>query len=446
MTTRRNFIKKAAAGTALFSLGGVLPSFSAKSYRNIAGANERISVGAIGVNSRGSALAQNFAKLKDCRISYICDVDSRAIDKCLGAVQKITGEKPTGEKDIRRLLEKKDLDAVIIATPDHWHAPAALMAMKAGKDVYLEKPCGHSPAEGEILIQATQRYNRVLQMGNQRRSWPNIVEAIQKVRSGVIGDVHFGRCWYTNNRKPIGRGQKVSVPDWLDWELWQGPAPREEYRDNIVHYNWHWFWNWGTGEALNNGTHMVDLLRWGMDLDYPTQVYSVGGRYCHNDDWETPDTQTINFDFGGKKSMVWEGQSCNAYWIEGLAVGLLFYGSKGNMLIGGDNSYRIYDQNNKLVEDVKSKIAIDPRNLMNPAQQLDGFHIQNFFDGIRNGGKLNSDIESGHISTLLVQLGNISQRVGGTVEIDPLNGHIKNNKEANKLWTRNYQKGWEMKL
>ncbi|MDR1718504.1 MAG: Gfo/Idh/MocA family oxidoreductase [Dysgonamonadaceae bacterium] len=446
MTTRRNFIKNTAAGAALLSLGNVLPSFSAKTYRNIVGANERINVGSIGVNSRGLALAQNFAKIKECRVSAICDVDSRAIAKCSEAVKKITGEMPTGEKDLRRLLEKKDLDAVIIAMPDHWHAPAALLALKAGKHVYLEKPCGHSPSEGEILIQAATKYSKLIQMGNQRRSWPNISEAIRKIHEGVIGDVYFGRCWYTNNRKPIGIGEKTAVPDWLDWDLWQGPAPRESFRDNIVHYNWHWFWNWGTGEALNNGTHMVDLLRWGMNLDYPSQVFSVGGRYYYQDDWETPDTQNISLNFGNKKSIVWEGQSCNAYKIEGQSAGLLFYGSKGSMLIGGGNAYQIFDQGNQLIEDVKSQIEIDTRNLMNPAEQLDGLHIQNFFDGIKKNIPLNSDITSGHISTLLVQLGNISQRTGHTLEINPANGHILNDKQANKLWSREYQKGWEMKL
>lgn len=446
MTTRRDFIKKAAASTALFTIGGALPGFSAKSYSNILGANERINVGAIGVNSRGSALAQNFAKLKDCNLNYVCDVDSRALNKCIEAVGKITNAKPAGEKDMRRMLEKKDLDAVLIATPDHWHAPAALLAMQAGKDVYLEKPCSHSPAEGEILIEATRKYKRVIQMGNQRRSWPNIVEAINEVKAGAIGNVHFGKCWYTNNRPPIGNGKIVAVPEWLDWDLWQGPAPRQVYKDNIVHYNWHWFWNWGTGEALNNGTHMVDLLRWGMELDYPTEAQSVGGRYYYKDDWETPDTQIMNWDFGGKKSMTWEGQSCNSFKIENTAVGLLFYGDKGNMFIGGDNSYKIYDMNNQVIREVKSKIEIDPRNLMDPAQQLDAFHIQNFFDGIKKGAQLNADIVSGHKSTLLVQLGNIALRTGESLQINPENGRILNNKKANKFWKRSYEKGWEMKL
>lgn len=447
MTTRRNFIKQAAAGTALLSIGGVLPGFSAKSYANIVGANERLSVGAVGVNSRGMALAQNFEKQDNCSVRYICDVDKRALDKCIKSIKDIKGNTPKGEKDVRKMLEAKDLDVVIIATPDHWHAPAALMALQAGKDVYLEKPCSHTPHEGEILIEAAKKYKRILQMGNQRRSWPNIVEAIAEIKAGAIGDVYFGKGWYTNNRPSIGIGKEVAVPEWLDWDLWQGPAPRSAYKDNIVHYNWHWFWKWGTGEALNNGTHMVDLLRWGMELDYPTMVQSVGGRYYYNnDDWETPDTQVINLDFDGKKSITWEGRSANGFQVEKSAVGVLFYGSKGTMQINGGNDYVIYDNNNKVVKEVKSQVAIDPRNLMNPAEQLDTYHIQNLFNAISKGETLHSDIESGHKSTLLVQLGNISQRVGRSLKIDSKNGHILDDKDANKLWTRTYEKGWEIKL
>lgn len=445
MTSRRDFLKQAVLGAAGITLSN-LPGFSAKSYANIMGSNERIRMGVVGVNSRGAALAQNFAKMQDCSVDYICDVDTRALSRGIASIEQITGSRPKGEQDLRRLFERKDLDAVIIATPDHWHAPAALMAMQAGKDVYLEKPCSHSPAEGEMLIKAVAKYNRVLQVGSQRRSWPNVIAAINEIKSGTIGKVFFGKCWYTNARQPIGRGKVVSVPSELNWDLWQGPAPREQYRDNLLHYNWHWFWNWGTGEALNNGMHMIDLLRWGMDEDYPTMVQSTGGRYYFEDDWQTPDTQIINLDFGGKKSMMWEGQSCNPYRIEGDSVGALFYGEKANLLLGGGNSYKIIDRNNKVLKEVKSEVEIDPRNRMNPAQRLDAYHIQNFFDGIRKGEKLNADVTTAHVSTLLMQLGNIALRTGSTLKTDPDDGHILNNKQAQKYWSRKYESGWEMKL
>lgn len=443
---RRDFIRKTVLGTAALSIGGVLPGFSARSYRNIAGANERINVGVMGVNSRGNALAQNFAMQKNWNLVYVSDVDTRAAAKCIDAVAKITGSKPKSMPDFRNALEAKDMDAIVVATPDHWHAPAALLAMKAGKHVYLEKPCSHSPEEGEILVEAAKKYGQVLQMGNQRRSWPNVVEAIKEIQSGAIGKPYFGKSWYTNKRGPIGIGKEAAVPDWLNWDLWQGPAPRRAFKDNYVHYNWHWFWHWGTGEALNNGTHMVDLLRWGMEVDYPTRVSSNGGRFHYQDDWETPDTQVISLDFPGGFTMTWEGRSCNARSIEGSSVGAQFFGDKGSVLITGGNGYTLFDVSGKELKKVVDKDKIDPRNAASPAQQLDALHIQNFFDGISKGAQLHSDINSGHKSTLLVQLGNIAQRVGHSLDIDPQNGHILKDRDAEKLWSRRYEKGWEMKL
>lgn len=445
MNTRRDFIKKATLGISALSLGGWTKNMSAANYANSNGANDRIRVAAIGVNSRGTALAVNFAKQAGCRIAYVCDVDSRAMARCCHEVANVQKETPKGEKDLRKVLEAKDVDAVIIATPDHWHAPAALLAMQAGKEVYLEKPCSYAPEEGEMLVEAAAEYKRVLQMGNQRRSWPNVTEAIQAIKEGVVGDVHFGKAWYTNNRPPIGTGKEVAVPEWLDWDLWQGPAPRVAFRDNVVHYNWHWFWRWGTAESLNNGTHMVDILRWGMDLDYPTMANSAGGRYFYTDDWETPDTQVINLEYGNRKCITWEGRSCNGKTIEGSSVGAMFYGDKGSLLITGSDSYTVFDPEGNVVKEQKSERAIDPRNLMNPAESLDALHINNFFDGIRRNVRLNSDIESGHKSTLSMQLGNIAHRVGRSLQIDPANGRIVRDAEATALWGRDYEKGWEMK-
>lgn len=444
--SRRNFIRNAALGTAALTVGGVLPGFSSKSYGRIMGANDQIIISMMGVNSRGMALAQNFASQENCEVAHICDVDSRAIVNCTEAIKNRQSLKPTGFTDFRKSLESKDIDVLVIAAPDHWHAPASLLAMQAGKHVYVEKPCSHNPHEGEMLVEAAIRYKKVVQMGNQRRSWPNVVAAIQELKNGAIGRVYFGKGWYTNNRLSIGVGKTVPVPDWLNWDLWQGPAPRKEFKDNIVHYNWHWFWHWGTGEALNNGTHMIDLLRWGMEVDYPTKVSSNGGRYRYQDDWETPDTQVINLEFGKGLAMSWEGRSCNGKHIEGSSVGVVFYGEKGSLLIPSGNSYTIFDLQNKVVKEVKDDAIIDPRNLSNPAEMLDAIHIQNMFDAIKNGTSLNSNVDSGHKSTLLVQLGNISQRVGRMLNIDPKNGHILNDQEASEYWSRTYEKGWEMKL
>ncbi|SKA31301.1 Tat (twin-arginine translocation) pathway signal sequence [Chitinophaga eiseniae] len=443
--SRRDFLKKTTKGTAAIMLGSMLPGISAASYARIMGANERLRVGMMGVNSRGLALANNYARQQNCEVVSVSDVDSRAAAKCVESVFKIAGKKPKDVPDFRKALENKNMDALIVAAPDHWHAPAAILAAKAGKHVYLEKPCSHNPHEGELLVKVADKYKSVIQMGNQRRSWPNVEAAIREVHEGAIGRAYFAKGWYTNNRKSIGQGKEIAVPEWLNYDLWQGPAPRRALKDNLIHYNWHWFWNWGTGEALNNGTHMIDLMRWGLGVDYPSRVVSAGGRYRFSDDWETPDTQVITLEFPNNTSMTWEGRSCNGRTVEGNSVGVIFYGEKGSLVIDG-NAYTIFDLDNKVVKEVKNQAIIDPRNLMNPAESLDALHIQNFVEGIRKGAKLNADILSGYQSTLLCQLGNISLRSGNALHIDTSNGHILNDTVAQQYWTRTYEQGWEPTL
>ena len=445
--SRRDFIKKSAIGVTAVYAGGVLPGFSARSYNSIIGANERINVAMMGVHSRGLALSKNFGKLPGSKIIYVCDVDSQSADKCISTVAKIQDDRPQTSPDFRKALEDKSLDALVVAAPDHWHAPAALLAMQAGKHVYVEKPCSHNPAEGELLVAASKKYNRVIQMGNQNRSCPNIIAAITEMHAGLIGRPYFARAWYSNTRKSIGRGVETAVPSWLNFDLWQGPAPRRPYKDNLIHYNWHWHWNWGTGEALNNGTHMVDLARWGLGVTYPTRVTSSGGRYCFDDDWETPDTQVINMEFGDRKSIMWEGRSCNGKFEEGSGDGVIFYGDTGSMLINDCDSVTVFDLDGKVVRELKNEIQMDiARDLMDPSRPLDALHIQNFFEGIRTGVEVNSEILGGHQSTLLCHLGNIAQRVKRSLDINPENGHILQDKEAEKYWLRTYEKGWEMKL
>ena len=444
--SRRSFIRKSVAGTAAVSFGGILPDFSAKSYGNISGANERIMIACMGVNSRGLAVGTNFARQADCEVLYSCDVDSRAAEKFVAATEKIQKKRPKVQQDFRKALDDKQVDALVITAPDHWHVPATILACQAGKHVYVEKPLSHNPREGELAVEAVRKYDRVVQMGNQRRSLPNTIAAMNDLHSGVIGRPYFAKAWYTNNRESIGKGKQTPVPSWLNYELWQGPAPRQPYRDNVIHYNWHWFWNWGTGEALNNGTHTVDLARWGLGADYPVRVSSEGGRYHYEDDWETPDTQVINMEFPNKTMISWEGRSCNDYPVDGNSSGLVFYGDKGSLSVGR-NAYTVYDSKNKVVKEVKNDVLVeDPRSLSSPSQQLDALHIINFFDAIRKGTKLNSDITGGHKSTLLVQLGNISLRSGAALKIDSENGRILNNNEAMKFWSREYEPGWEPKV
>ena len=253
-----------------------------------------------------------------------------------------------------------------------------------------------------------------------------VKEAIALVQGGEIGNVHHSRSWYANNRKPIGIGKKMDAPEWLDYDLWQGPAPRKPYQDNILHYNWHWFWNWGTGEAGNNAIHSLDLSRWGLQVGHPSRVVSTGGRFYYNDDWETPDTQMLSFEYEDGKIATWEGSG----------FGVTFHGDTGSIMIEGRNSYRVFDPAGKDIRNVKPEQPED----------RDAVHARNFLNGIRNGEELASEIEGGHISTVMQHLGNISQRVGRPLTCNPANGHIIGDKEAETYWTREYEPGWELKV
>lgn len=449
MTSRRKFIKNVAASSAALTIGGVAFGMSAKSYRGIVGANDRINIAMIGVNSRGKSMSGTFAAQKNTNVACICDVDERAIPKAIQAAVDVNPSvTPRAEKDLRKVLEDKTIDAIYTATPDHWHAPLTIMGCQAGKHVYVEKPLSHNPHEGELAIAAARKYNRVVQMGAQRRSAPTLTKGIEKLHEGIIGRVYMAKTWYTNARKSTFL-TPANVPSWLDYDLWQGPAPRVPYKDGLIHYNWHWFWHWGTGEALNNGTHEVDVARWGLGVDFPTRVSSVGGRYHYKDDWETPDTQIVSLEYPGGISLVWESRSSNGRKIEGAERGIIFYGENGS-LDTGDDAYRIYDLNGKLVSEVKSESggadSMQGRNLASPNLIMDSQHAADFLDAIRNNRRPNCDVETGFKSVVAMQLGNISWRVGRDLKIDPKNGHIINDKDAQKLWSRTYEKGWEPKI
>ncbi len=436
---RSTFIKNAGLATAGITILN-FPVFGKYAPSN------KITVAVMGLNGRGAYLAENFSMLPNVEVTYLCDVEDGAIAKGT-KVFASAAKKPVVIKDIRDLVNKKDFDALVIAAPDHWHAPAAILGVTHGKHVYVEKPCGHNPYEGELLVQAMNKYpKQLIQMGSQRRSFPTLIEAAKQVQEGIIGNAYFGRAWYNNNRKSIGTGKKVPVPSSLDFELWQGPAPRKDYKDNLVHYNWHWHWHWGTAETCNNATHEIDCCRWFLNVNYPTKCTSAGGRYAFKDDWETPDTQTASFEFGNNKSISWEGRSCNNFPTEGSGRGFIIYGDKGTLVNNGNDDYKILDYDNKLIKEVKSSGGGNGANAISANGDLDTFHFINFVEAIRGNTKLTAPVTEGHKSVLLCHLANIAQRTGRTLHCDPANGHILNDAGAMKLWKREYQKGWEPKL
>jgi predicted dehydrogenase len=419
MTTRRTFLASSLATAAYVA--------TARS----ADANTKVRLGLMGCGGRGTGIIQSFAKLPNVEILYVSDPDEKRMNGAAAALEKLGKPGVKTVSDFCRILDDKSVDALVCAAPNHWHAPAGILACSAGKHAYIEKPCSHTPKEGEMLVEAAAKNQRQVQMGNQRRSFAKIQEAIAKLKQGVIGRAYFAQAWYVNNRPTVGKEGVSEVPPGLDYELWQGPSARKDFRKNYLHYNWHWFWNWGNGELGNNGIHMIDVMRWGLDVGFPTKVTSSGGRYRYDDDQETPDTHTVGFEFPGRKQIVWEGFSCNNIPREKPAD-IQFCGENGTLTING-GSYTIYDVKGKEVSTEKGTGG-------------EGAHFANFIDAIRGDAKLNSPITEGATSTLLCHLGNIAHRTGRTLKCSDKDGKIENDADAMKLWTKEYAKGFEPKV
>jgi len=389
--------------------------------------SKKVVVGVMG-QSRGRSLAQTFAQQAGVEVRYVADVDRTRADSGAAALETLTGKAPQAVQDFRKILDDPEVDALVCAAPNHWHAPATILACKAGKHCYVEKPCSHNANEGELMVAAARKYKKAVQMGTQRRSSLSIQQAMQKMHEGAIGRVYHATSWYGNVRGSIGKGVPAPVPEHLDYDMWQGPAPRMPYFDNRIHYNWHWFWHWGNGELGNNGIHALDLCRWGLQVEYPVRVVSAGGRYRFEDDQQTPDTHNVVFEFAERKSITWDGLSCNRHSQDFVT----FYGETGAMVVDGGGNCRFYNELNKVSEEIKGN-------------QGDVEHIADFVAAIRNDTplKLNQEILEGHKSTLLCHLGNIAHRTGRTLKCDAGNGHIVGDEDAMKLWGRDYETGWE---
>jgi predicted dehydrogenase len=435
MVNRREFLDVLAVGAA-----GLAIRSGAKSYGQILGANSRLNFAVIGLNSRGYAhLSSLKANKQSACISYVCDVDSKILEKFAAATQREMGSAPTAEKDFRKVLERKDVDAISIASPDHWHTPMAIAGLQAGKHVYVEKPCSHNPAEGALLVEAQKKYGKVVQMGTQQRSSPHTIDIVGKIHGGLIGRAYYAKAWYSNTRKSIGYGKPAPVPAQLDWELWQGPAPRRPYTDNVQPYNWHWFRTYGTGEALNNGTHEVDVCRWALDVDYPQRITSTGGRYQFKDDWQFYDTLVTSFDYPDKM-ISWEGKSCSGMKFYNRDRGAVIMGTTGTVIVDRDG-YEIYDLNGKKTSEFKTGKATESSDLIGRDSMTDA-HFANFIAAIRSGEKLNAPIAVGNVSVTMLQLSNIAWEVNRELQIDTQDGKIQGDGPAMKMWGREYEKGW----
>jgi len=435
MLTRREFLEGTAASAAGLAIGT-----TAESYERIAGANDRLNFAVFGLNGRAYAhLSSLKANRSAARISHVCDVDSDILKKFADAVQREMGERPTQEKDFRKILELKDVDAITIATPDHWHTPMAIAGLQAGKHVYVEKPCSHNPAEGAMLVEASQKYGKLVQMGTQQRSSTHTIEVVEKIHSGAIGRPYLAKAWYSNVRKSIGTGKEVPVPEQLDWDLWQGPAPRRPYKDNVQPYNWHWFRNYGTGETLNNGTHEVDVCRWALGVDYPKRVTASGGRYQFQDDWQFYDTLVTSFEYEDKM-VTWEGKSCQGMKYYGRDRGSAIMGTTGTVVVDRDG-YEIYDLKGTMMKEFKAGKPTSSADLIGADSMTDG-HFANFIAGIRKGEKLNAPISVGNVAVTMLQLSNIAWEVNRELHLDTKDGKIQGDAEAMKMWGRDYEQGW----
>jgi predicted dehydrogenase len=444
--SRRDFIKKVGIGSAALTLSGAAQGFSAKSYARIRGANDRIRVAVTGVNSRGKAHIEALARCSNISIVSICDVDSRVAEAAARLAEEKTKEKPSIQPDFRKLAEQKDVDLITIATPEHWHTPMTIMAVKGGKHVYVEKPCAHNLHEGELLTALALKYPKtVIQMGVQGRSGLRNLEGIKDIQEGLIGDIYLAKAWYANERKTIGTGKKAPVPAWLNWDLWQGPAPREEYKDNVVHYNWHWFRKWGTGEMGNNAIHQLDCCLWALGVDYPELVSSYGGRFHFRDDWEFCDTQVSTYKYKDGKQIIWEGRSCNPFRIYDAPNGVVFSGTKGTIkILPEDDHYMAYDLSGKIIRQTEEKASEEQPDLMGMSTMgLTEKHFMNTLESIRGKETPHAPISKGVKANALCLLGNISQKLGRTLQIDPANGKILGDKEASAMVSRQYEPGWE---
>jgi len=446
MTNRREFIKKATAGAAGITVGGSAIGMSAKSYSRIIGSNDKLNVAVVGLGRRLGAFYEPIAKKEaNVELVYLCDVMEKQRERALQNFSKHIDYKPKLENDIRKVIDDPKVDVIFNATPDHWHTPGSIMAMKGGKHVYVEKPCSHNMFENEMLVEAAEKYNKVVQMGNQQRSSGHTIVIINEIHNGIIGTPFKALAFYTNSRGEVPLQRKAPAPAGLDWGLFQGPAPRRDYTVETWDYNWHWYgWDYGTAETGNNATHELDVARWALQVNFPLNVeVEAEKRHFANDGWEMYDTMDATFRFAGNKIIKWDGRSRSGYDTYGGGRGTIIYGSEGTVFVDR-GKYILYDRAGKVVRDSKSASS-EAGNVLGGGGDMTTGHVINFFDAIRGKAKLTAPIDDAAISMAMVHYSNIAYRIGKAFDIDDKTGRMFD-RDAMNLWSREYEPGWEPKI
>lgn len=446
MTNRREFIKKVTAGAAGITVGGSAMGMPAKSYSRIIGSNDKLNVAIVGLGRRLGAFYEPIAKKEaNVELAYLCDVMEKQRERALQNFSKHIDYKPKLENDIRKVIDDPKVDVIFNATPDHWHTPGSIMAMKGGKHVYVEKPCSHNMFENEMLVEAAEKYNKVVQMGNQQRSSGHTIEIINEIHNGIIGTPFKALAFYTNSRGEVPLQRKAPAPAGLDWGLFQGPAPRRDYTVETWDYNWHWYgWDYGTAETGNNATHELDVARWALQVNFPLNVeVEAEKRHFVNDGWEMYDTMDATFRFAGNKIIKWDGRSRSGYDTYGGGRGTIIYGSEGTVFVDR-GKYILYDRAGKVVRDSKSASS-EAGNVLGGGGDMTTGHVINFFDAIRGKAKLTAPIDDAAISMAMVHYSNIAYRIGKAFDIDDKTGRMFD-RDAMNLWSREYEPGWEPKI
>ncbi|QDS99898.1 Gfo/Idh/MocA family protein [Adhaeretor mobilis] len=414
----------------LQTTGGALATGVMASTARAEDANSKIGVAVLGLNGRGQTHLDILNEIDGVEIVALCDPDSKVLADKATWVEEKTGKKPALEADMRKIFERSDVDAVSVATPNHWHSLATIWACQAGKDVYVEKPGSHNIFEGRKMVEAAKKYKRIVQHGVQMRSSDTIQEAVDHLRKGTIGDVYMARGLVYRWRPSVGNQPDSQAPENLDWNLWQGPATEREFSKRYVHYNWHWHWDYGNGDVGNQGVHQTDMCLWGLDVGLPSKINAMGGKFLWDDDKETPEQLTTNYLYPESNQIL---QFEVRPWITnseaGASVGNIFYGSEGYLVVQGYGGYEIF---------------LGRKNEPGPKRKSEGeltAHFQNWVDAIRSrdAGSLNGPVETAHTSSALAHLGNISYRLNRQLEFDPATEKFPNDEEANRLLTREYR-------